>query len=268
MQDWQGKVVLVTGASSGLGRTIATAFAARKARVVIVARGADELQKTADELRARGHDVTAIPADVTRQESVDALMAGVIEKFGQLDALVNNAGRTARGAILDTSPEDFRDMLDVNLLGVVRMTRAAAPYLLRSRGHLINISSLAGKSASRYLGAYPASKFAVTAYTQQLRLELEPQGLHVLLVCPGPIARATPRHAPIDTGQNLPADAYKPGGGVKVSLISPERLTERILRACERRDPEVVIPGKARILFAISQLSPRLGDWLVRRMTS
>lgn len=270
MQDWQGKVVLVTGASSGLGRTIAAAFAARRARVVIAARGADELRRTADEMRAAGYDATAIPADVTRQESVDALLAGVIERFGQLDALVNNAGRTARSAILDATPEDFRDMLDINLLGVVRMTRAAAPHLLRSGGHLINISSLAGKSASRYLGAYPASKFAVTAYTQQLRLELEPQGLHVLLVCPGPIAREAPRHSPIDThpGQSLPADAYKPGGGVKLNLISPEKLTERILRACERRDPEVVMPGKARILFAISQLSPSLGDWLVRKMTS
>jgi NAD(P)-dependent dehydrogenase (short-subunit alcohol dehydrogenase family) len=270
MQDWQGKVVLVTGASSGLGRTIATAFAARHARVVIAARGADDLQKTADELRAAGYDATAIAADVTRQESVDALLAGVIEQFGQLDALVNNAGRSARGAILDTTPDDFRDLLDINLLGVVRLTRAAAPHLLRSGGHLINISSLAGKSASRFLGAYPASKFAVTAYTQQLRLELEPQGLHVLLVCPGPIEREAPRRHALETAgaEALPAEAYKPGGGVKVSLISPEKLAERILRACERRDPEIVTPGKARILFAISQLSPRLGDWLVRRMTS
>ncbi|HEY2841356.1 MAG TPA: SDR family NAD(P)-dependent oxidoreductase, partial [Pirellulales bacterium] len=251
-------------------RTIAAAFAARRARVVIAARGADDLQKTADELRGAGYDVTALPADVTRQESVDALLAGVIERFGQLDVLVNNAGRTARSAILDATPDDFREMLDINLLGVVRMTRAAGPHLLRSRGHLVNISSLAGKSASRFLGAYPASKFAVTAYTQQLRLELGPQGLHVLLVCPGPIAREEPRRAPIEHsgGEAIPAEAYRPGGGVKLNLISPEKLAERIVRACERRDLELIVPAKARLLFVLSQLSPGLGDWLVRRMTS
>jgi len=274
MQDWTGKVVLITGASSGLGRTIAQTFAQRKARVVIAARNAEDLERSAAELRAAGFDVTGLPADVTRQESVDALIAAVIERFGRLDALVNNAGRSARRAVLDTTPEDFRELLDINLLGVVRMTRAAAPHLLKSAGHLVNIGSLAGKSASRFLGAYPASKFAVTAYTQQLRLELGPQGLHVLLVCPGPIAREAPRReslhptAGAPAGEELPADAYRPGGGVKVTLISPEKLAERIVRACDRRDPELVIPGKARILFALTQLSPRLGDWLVRRMTS
>ena len=97
--------------------------------------------------------------------------------------------------MLDTTPEDFQALMDLNLLGVVRLTRAAAQHLLAAQGHVVNIGSLAGKSATRYMGAYPASKFALSAYSQQLRLELEPQGLHVLLVCPGPIARDEPRTA-------------------------------------------------------------------------
>lgn len=269
MTTWQGKVSLVTGGSSGLGRSIAAAFAARGARVVIAARGAEALDRTAHELRQAGHDVTPITADVTRQESVDALIARTLEQFGRLDALVNNAGRSMRRAVLETTPDDFQALLDLNFLAVVRTTRAAARHLLASRGHLVNIGSLAGKSASSYLGAYPASKFAVTAYTQQLRLELEPEGLHVLLVCPGPIAREAQRDYREGTAADdtLPESARRPGGGVKVSSLSPDALAERIVTACDRRLPEIVVPAKARLLFALAQLSPRWGDWLVRRMT-
>ncbi len=173
--------------------------------------------------------------------------------------------------MLETTPEDFADLLDINLLAVVRLTRAAAPQLIAVRGHIVNIGSLAGKSATRFMGAYPASKFAVSAYSQQLRLELEPEGLHVLLVCPGPIARDEPRRPDSERAQenvgDIPESARKPGAGVKVNLLRPEYLAERIIRACDRRDPELVVPGKARILFAVSALSARMGDWLVRKMT-
>jgi short-subunit dehydrogenase len=106
----------------------------------------------------------------------------------------------------------------------------------------------------------------VAAYSQQLRLELEPSGLHVLLVCPGPITREEIRQY-VPESSNLPASARKPGGGVRVKSIAPEYLAKRILQACERRQPELIIPAKARLLFVLSQLSPRLGDWLVRKMT-
>ena len=272
MSSWQEKVVLVTGGSSGLGRAIAAAFAARKARVVIAARGAEALARTAADLRTQGHDITPLPVDLTRQDSVDALFAETVSRFGRLDVLVNNAGRSSRRAVLDTTPEDFQALLDINLLALVRATRAAAPHLLAARGHLVNIGSLAGKSATRFMGAYPACKFAVSAYSQQLRLELGPQGLHVLLVCPGPIARDEPRAADSEREREdmsgIPASALKPGAGAKVKLLRPEYLAERIVAACERRQPELILPAKARLLFTLSALSPRLGDWLVRRMTS
>ena len=271
MPDWQGKVVLVTGGSGGLGRAIAAAFAARGARVVIAARHAEALERAAAELRGQGFDVTAIVADVTQQESVDALVAQIVERFGRLDVLVNNAGRSSRRAVLDTTPEDFQALMELNLLAVVRLTRAAAPHLLRTGGHVVNIGSLAGKSAPRWMGAYAASKFALSAYSQQLRLELAPQGLHVLLVCPGPIARDEPRTSDSERAREdesgVPPSARQPGAGVRVKAMRPEALAERIVRACERRQPELVVPGKARLLFAISALWPRLGDWLVRRMT-
>ena len=132
---------------------------------------------------------------------------------------------------------------------------------------MVNIGSLGAKSAARWLGAYPATKFAVAAYSQQLRLELGPQGLHVLLVCPGPIQRSDPRLYPLAGLEDVPEHARRPGAGVKTRAIAPGRLAEMILRACQRRQPELVVPGRARLLFALSQLFPRLGDWIVLRRT-
>jgi uncharacterized protein len=264
---WQDKVALVTGGSSGLGRVIADAFAAAGAKVAIVGLEADAVQRAAGEMQAAGRDVLGLHADITRQEDVDRLVAQTLERFGRLDVLVNNAGRSMRGKVLDTTPEQFRDLMELNLIALVRCTRAAVPHLLKQRGHVVNIGSLAAKSAVRWVGAYPATKHAVAAYSQQLRLELGPQGLHVLLVCPGPIQRKDARLYPLAGLEDVPESARAPGAGVRVPGIPPERLAGAILRACERRRPELVMPGRARILFALSQLWPTLGDWLLRRNT-
>lgn len=243
---------------------------------MLASRGESALQNAAAKVGGHGFPVLPVVADVTQQAAVESLFAQTLERFGKLDCLVNNAGLSMRRAVLDTTAEDFQRLLDVNLLAAVRCTRVAAPHLIQSRGNLVNIGSLAGKSAGRFLGAYPAAKFAVAAYTQQLRLELEPQGLHVLLVSPGPIARDEQRAADSDRAKldaaaeklgNIPASAVKPGGGVKAGLIRPEALADSIVRACESRRREIVIPSYARWIFALQQLSPALGDWIVRKMS-
>jgi short-subunit dehydrogenase len=141
------------------------------------------------------------------------------------------------------------------------------PHLLKQRGYIVNIGSLASKTSSRWVGAYPATKHAVAAYSQQLRLELGPQGMHVLLVCPGPIASDEKDRPPLEGTDSVPEEARRPGGGVRLNAIEPQRLAEQVLRACERGVPELVIPGRARLLFALAQLWPGLGDWIVRRKT-
>ncbi len=267
MESWREKVVLVTGGSSGLGLAIARCFSSAGARVVIAARTAETLEQAAASLRQQGGEVLAVPADIRQQSEVESLIGKSVEHFGKLDVLVNNAGSSARGAAIETTAEEFAELMDLNFTALVRCTRAAMPELLKSRGHLVNIGSLAGKTAARYMGAYSATKFAVSAYSQQLRLELGPQGLHVLLVSPGPISRDEPRTYSEEKVALLPASARKPGGGAKVKLIQPDWLAEQIRRACERRKPELIVPGKARLVFALSQLSPSLGDWIIRRMS-
>lgn len=267
MTYWKNKVAVVTGGSSGLGRRLVEQLAVRGARVVAVARDTARLESLVDDLNVAGRHVVGWSHDVTSDESVAALFQRVATEFGQLDLLINCVGVSTRGAVLDVTPADYQRYMDLNFLTIVRCTRGAASLLESSRGHVVQIGSLASKSAAKFLGAYPPTKFAVAAYAQQLRYEWAEQGVHVLLVCPGPIARPDAGRRYDDQAEDLPEAARRPGGGVRLRGIDPAWLSQRILRACERRSPELVVPGKARLLFAIAQLWPRLGDWILRRST-
>lgn len=265
MEYWQHKRAVVTGASSGLGRALAELLVDRGARVAIVARGQDSLDRTVAELAAPSNEVFAVSADVTDQADMERLAATARDRLGGVDFFCHCAGKSTRGDVLATSPDEFRDLWELNFLAAVRGVQRFADALVESRGHIVLVSSLAGKTAPRYLGAYPASKFPLTALAQQLRQELGPRGVHTLLVCPGTVARpdANSRHA--DQADGLPASAQRAGGGAKIKAIDPVTLAKRILTACERRQPELILPAKARLLFLLSQLSPGLGDWLLKK---
>jgi NAD(P)-dependent dehydrogenase (short-subunit alcohol dehydrogenase family) len=267
MSYWTNKVALVTGGSAGLGLAVARALAERGARVVIAARDESRLQQATDLLLAHGQPCFGVTADVTRDADCQSLVAQTLERFGQLDAMVHCAGRSARGNIADTTAAEFAELLDINFLSAVRVSQAAIAPLRRSRGHLVLIGSLASHAAAKHLGPYPASKFPLAAYAQQLRLELGPEGLHSLLVCPGPIRRDDAGTRYDQQASDLPAAARQPGGGVRLKGIDPDWLAKRILQACERREAEIVVPARARLLFAIGALWPTLGDWIVNRMT-
>ncbi|MEX0613192.1 MAG: SDR family NAD(P)-dependent oxidoreductase [Pirellulales bacterium] len=270
MSYWHDKRAVVTGGSAGLGRAVAEALVDRGARVAIVARRQPPLDSAAAELRARGGSVLSISADVTQPDDVSRLASEVHSAWGGLDLLCHCAGRSMRGTILATPPDDFRALWETNFLSALRCTQAFAPALTESRGHVVLVGSLASKAAAAYLGAYPASKFPLAALAQQLRLEIG-EGLHVLLVCPGPIARNEgddPAGRYAGQAHDVPTAAHRPGGGARVRAIDPHWLAGQILRACAARRTELVVPRRARLLFALAQLSPRLGDWLLHKMTS
>ncbi len=264
---WNGKVALVSGASTGLGLALAEELASRGAAVAMGARDAQRLEAAAQQVRRHGQRVLVIAADVTRPAEAAHLVERTRTELGRLDVLVNNVGRSARGRLAETSDQQFQELFELNLMTAVRMTRCALPELIARRGHVVNIGSLAAKAAGRWLGAYSATKFALAGYTQQLRLELEPDGVHVLLVCPGPIARDAADGRYDQALEGLPESARRPGGGVKTRQLAPADLARDIVRACERRQPELIKPAKARLLFVINQLSPRWGEWLIRRNT-
>jgi short-subunit dehydrogenase len=267
MSYWQGKTAIVTGGSSGLGAALARELARRGAGVVAVARGRERLEEVCSDLAKRGGAAHPIAADITRDRDVEEIVRATVDRFGTIDLLVNCAGRSERARVLDTTPEDLQALWEINLLSTVRMTRACAVRLAESHGHVVNIGSLASKTAGPFLGAYPATKHAVAAYTQQLRLELSARGLHALLVCPGPIARSGSEHRYGESG-DVPAEALRPGGGASVRPLDPQLLAAEILKACERRKPELVRPRRARLLFAAAAIAPSFGDWLIRRLTA
>jgi short-subunit dehydrogenase len=159
MSYWRGKRAVVTGGSSGLGRAMATVLVRRGAKVAIVARRQEPLEATAQELKGLGGEVLSIVADVTKQDDVDRLGSIVQSTWGGLDLLCHSAGRSMRGTVTSTAVAEFQEVIETNFLSAVRCTQAFASALVRSRGHLVFIGSLASKVASGYLGAYPASKF-------------------------------------------------------------------------------------------------------------
>lgn len=271
MNYWKDKTAIVTGGSSGFGLALSAALARNGANVVIASRSESHLQAAAEQMRDDGGSCLPIVADVTRQQDVNRLVEAAVDQFGRVDLLINGAGRSMRGAIAETTVEDFRELLEINFLAAVRCTRTALPHLRRTRGHIVHIGSLAAKVAARWLSAYPASKHPLAAYAQQLRLELASEGVHVLLVCPGPIANPNPDASESKRyrlqADGLPEAAARPGGGARLRALDPVRLADRVLEACRRRRCELVAPARARLLFAVSQVSPRVGDWLLKKMT-
>jgi uncharacterized protein len=268
MSYWEGKRALILGGSSGLGRALAEVLIDRGARVAIAARGQAALEKAIAELAAPGDEVFSVQADVTSAADVERLRIAIHERWKGVDFVAHCAGRSMRGDAITTPPEKFDELWQLNFLSAVRVAQTFAADLLHTRGHLVLVSSLAGKCAPRFLGAYPASKFPLSAFAQQLRLELGPRGVHTLLVSPGPIARNddSPRYS--DQSASLPDSASLPGGGARLKLIDPTKLAKQILSACEGRRPELVVPAKTKLLFALSQIWPSFADWILQKKTS
>ena len=194
--------VLVTGASSGIGRETAVALASRGARVLAVARSADELQ----ELEAEHPGITAHPADVT----VEADRAGVVEAAGPVDVLVNNAGRGWTGIVEDMAFDEVRSLFELNVLALIDLTQRVLPQMLARRsGQIVNVASIAGYVAAPPLTVYSATKFAVQGFTDGLRREVSGRGVEVTLINPGPVnTRFFARSTREQTGTDAAAPAF------------------------------------------------------------
>jgi NADP-dependent 3-hydroxy acid dehydrogenase YdfG len=182
------QVIIVTGASSGIGRGIAEQLARKGARVILAARRNTELSYVAEAINERDGEALPIPTDVTVQKDVDNLVHQTLKKYGQIDLLVNNAGIVVYGDITKLNIEDFERVFATNILGLVRCTKSVIPYMLeRKRGTIINISSGAGKMGYAGGTAYCASKHAVNGFSSALYQDLREHGIQVYTVCPGAV---------------------------------------------------------------------------------
>ena len=265
-----GGHALITGGSSGLGYSIAKACLRRGMRVTLVSRDAERLIEASEKL-------TKLAAKDGRQAVVDTLPtdlafsgepARVVQEANQLaplDLVCHAAGASSRGRVVETSRKDFERLMAINFLAAVEIVGAIGEQLAERKGGLVLIGSLASRVAPKHLGPYPSSKHALAAFAQQLRLELGPAGLRTLLVCPGPLRRDDAGQRYNRQAASLPKSARDPGGGAKLNAIDPDWLAERTLTALAQGKKELIEPRKARLLFALAQLSPSLGDWLLAR---
>ncbi len=267
---------MVTGASSGLGFAIAKVFLEAGFDVAGVARNTAKLEESAARLAefsgksAKGR-FFPFAADVTVASSIVQLFGQVEEQLGQVDVLVNCVGQSDRGTMAALDPARLEQHFRTNVTSVLNCSQAALPFLRQSRGVVVNIGSLASKVGAKYLGAYPTTKHALAGMTQQMRLEWKDFGVHVALVCPGPIRRCDAgvryQAASVDDGEQLPATALQPGGGTRVRGLGAEEVAKAVLRAALRRSPDVLLPRYVRCLIVIGHLSPRLGDWLIGKFS-
>jgi len=189
----KNKIVVVTGASSGLGEATARLLSAQGATVVLGARRADRLQSLAKDLESRGGKALALTTDVTRREQVKALVDSAVQAYGRIDVMINNAGLMPQAALERLKVDEWEQMIDVNIKGVLYGIAAALPHMQRQKaGHFINVSSVAGHRVGPGFAVYAATKYAVRALSEGLRQEVKPYNIRTTVISPGAVATELP----------------------------------------------------------------------------
>ena len=189
----KGKIVVITGASSGLGEATARLLSAEGANVVLGARRVDRLKKLVDELTGAGGKAVAVTTDVTHRDQVKKLVDTAVQKFGRIDVMINNAGLMPQSLLESLKIDEWDRMIDVNIKGVLYGIAAALPHMKQQKaGHIINVSSVAGHKIRSGSVVYAATKFAVRALSEGLRLEVKPYNIRTTVISPGAVATELP----------------------------------------------------------------------------
>ena len=258
--SFRDRTVLVTGASSGIGRATALAFADAGSNVVLVARRAQVLAKVAAEARKLGAQTLVAATDVTDPAAVAACFRKAVRRFGAVDIVVNNAGVLVPAKVVDLRTADLQRMLDVNLIGALHVMQEAVKVMRRQgRGHVVNVGSLAGRRGFSPLGGYCATKFALVGLTEALRTELVGERINVSLVLPSVID--TPMATRI---QEDPASADT---WPEALTLPPSWVVWSIFLAIRFRLTEIGVPPGTALLEKLAALAPGTTDTLLRRAT-
>jgi NAD(P)-dependent dehydrogenase (short-subunit alcohol dehydrogenase family) len=254
---FENQVVVVTGASSGIGRAAALAFAREGATTVLLSRSREKLDNVAQEIREFSQDVFVAPADVSSKEEVDAAIANVLATYGRIDVLFNNAGKS------DVGPTDapwfidgVREMFEIDFLGTVRLTQAVVPAMRRQgTGRILNMSSVVGSKAFARFGGYSSIMHALVGYTDALSQELKGTGIEVSIIQPA--LTQTPLLASV-----RPEDMPPPFQ--RLTPIPVEQVAQAALSGISKNTPRIVVPWQPRVLMLGQAISPRLGNFILR----
>jgi len=256
-----GDVVVITGASKGIGAELARQLAARGARLALGARNLEELDQVAEACRALGATVITVRTDVAEERDCHALVSGAALAFGRVDVLVNNAGASMWARFEDVADLSvLARLMQVNYMGSVYCTRHALPYLRKSAGLVVGISSLAGRTGVPTRTGYAASKHAMTGFFDSLRIELAGSGVDVTMIYPGFVATGIRENATGPDGRAIQVSPVREG-----EVMSVTECAARIVRAMDRREREVVMTARGKIGLWLKLLAPGLVDRLARR---
>jgi len=260
----RGKVVVITGASSGIGAATARAFGRAGAKLVLAARRLDRLQALSGEIQAlgTGAEALALAADLGRQADIERMVAAAQERFGRVDVLFNNAGFGRLDWLEKLDPaQDIESQLAVNVLGLVQTTRLVLPGMMAQRsGHIINMASVAGLVATPTYSIYAASKFAVRGFSEALRREAAPWGIRVSAIYPGAVATEFAEHAGIGRKTRMTSPAWL--------LLTADEVAEAVVGLVRRPRASLVMPWPLRLAYYVNTLAPWLVDWAtIQRFT-
>ena len=254
-------VVLITGASKGIGAQLARQLAAKGARLVLAARNEKELEAVAEDCRKAGASVLCVRADVANERDCQAIVAGAVLAFGRLDTLVNNAGVSMWARF-----EDIEDMsileriMQVNYMGAVYCTRHALPHLRESRGRIAGVASLTALVGVPTRSGYAASKHAMRGFFDSLRIELDGTGVSVTMIYPGFVSTGIRENATGPDGKPILVSPVKEG-----EVMAVDDCARRILKAIEGREREVVMTARGKMGVWLKLLAPSLVDRIAKR---
>jgi short-subunit dehydrogenase len=254
----QGKVVLITGASSGFGEDAARLFAKEGCKVVLAARRLERLQQLAADIQSEGGEAIAIPVDVNSRAEIEVMVQTALDLYERIDILFNNAGFGAVDWFEELDPErHIETLINVNLTGTILVTRAVLPDMLeRGSGHIINMASIAGLIASPLITTYSASKYGVRAFTDALRREVAPFGIKVSGIYPGPAAT--------EFGTHLKTNRTRDTINKFIDLrMTSEYVARCVVNAARHPRRSLIIPWWFRIITTFDTLFPIVVDWIL-----
>jgi meso-butanediol dehydrogenase/(S,S)-butanediol dehydrogenase/diacetyl reductase len=253
MYNLSGKVILITGSTAGLGRQLAFTLSKDGALIIINGRSKEKLQQTQLAFQKMGIHVLALQGDVAQHEDCNRIINACITKFGKLDILINNAGTGSNGLFIDTIPQASKKIIETNILGSIYPSFFALPHIKKTGGSIIFISSLAGIFGIPYCAHYSASKMALTAFTQALRIELASTNIHVGIIYVGFL-----KNDPDKKVVGCDGSLISPGLRPKNYTMPEVKSSKIIVKAIKKRKSKKILSNLGHILFIVNYLSPFL----------
>lgn len=248
----KNKVVIITGASSGIGKACAIEFANRGANVVLAARNLDKLNAVADQIKKIGVAVLAVKCDVAVQSDCEHLVMETISKFGRIDTLINNAGISMRAVFNDMEVDVLKRVMDINFYGTVYCTKYALPELLKNKGSVVGVSSIAGYVGLPARTGYSASKFAMQGFLEALRTENLKNNLHVMVACPG-FTASNIRNTALSSDGSIQGESPRD----EQKMMSSAEVAQYIVNGVAKRKRTLVLTTQGKLVVFLSKWFPR-----------